>query len=78
MPIDLNSSRQRAISRRSLLTLVIALLLAAACQTIPAVIWGGDPDAAAGDAVCAPPEAATRPNPPTEPVRGLDDPATTV
>lgn len=78
MPIDLNSSRQRAMSRRALYTLVIAVLLGIACQWVPAIAWKGRSASPATDTLGAPPEAATRPNPPTEPVRGLDDPTTGV
>lgn len=70
--LNLASSRQRAISRRSLLALVIALLLAAACQLLPAISWGGHPGANSAKASGAPPEAAIRPNPATEPLRGAE------
>ena len=70
MPLDLNSSRQRALSRRSLLTLVIAMLLAGACLLSPARKWRGPIDPPETRVNGAPPEAALRPNPPTEPIRG--------
>lgn len=70
MPLDLASSRQRSLSRRALLILVIALLAAAACQLLPSIVWSGHPGADSAKADGAPPEAATRPNPPTEPIRG--------
>lgn len=70
--LNLASSRQRAISRRSLLTLVIALLVATACQLLPAIAWSGHPGANGDKASGAPPEAAIRPNPATEPLRGAE------
>lgn len=73
--LNLASSRQRAISRRSLLILTIAMVLAIACQLMPAIRWGGSTGAEAAKASGAPPEAATRPNPPTEPLRGAEDAA---
>lgn len=73
MFLNLNSSRQRAISRRALLIFAIALLLALACLMLPSMPWDmrqiGDEAKVSG----APPEAATRPNPPTVPVRGAVD-----
>ena len=76
MPMNLNSSRQRALSRSSLATLLFAILLALACQLLPAAIWGDGATEPAEAAACAPPEAATCPNAPTEPVRGLSTPST--
>lgn len=70
MSLDLASSRQRAISRRSLLLLLVALALAAACQVMPAIVWKAVTNEIGVPVDGAPPEAATRPNPSTEPVRG--------
>lgn len=73
MFLNLNSSRQRAISRRALLIFAIALLLALACMMLPTVPWGTDKRDVESKVAGAPPEAATRPNPPTVPVRGAVD-----
>jgi len=70
MFLNLNSSRQRAISRRSLLILSIALLLALACLILPPLAWKSRQKEVETRVAGAPPEAATRPNPPTVPVRG--------
>lgn len=75
MPMNLNSSRQRALSRSSLTLLLFAILLAVVCQLVPAVTWGDGSVKPTDAAMSAPPEAATRPNMPTEPVRGLDAPS---
>lgn len=75
MSLDLASSRARAASRQALLVLLVALTLAAACLLVPAARWGQPTAVAPVPALGAPPEAATRPNPPTEPLRGVDEPA---
>lgn len=69
MALDLNSSRQRGLSRRALLTLALGCLLALTCLLLPAARWGAAPEPETA-ALGAPPDAATRPNPPTEPIRG--------
>lgn len=75
MFLNLNSTRQRAISRRALLIFAIALLLALACMTLPAIPWGIERKDGAAKVAGAPPEAATRPNPPAVPIRGaIDEP----
>lgn len=74
MPLDLTASRDRAASRQALLLLCIALTLAAACLLVPAARWGRTAEVVPVQALGAPPEAATRPNPPTEPLRGVDEP----
>lgn len=74
MPLNLHSARQRAVSRRALRLLVAALLLALACWTLPTLPWGEPIEKVAETkASGAPPEAATRPNPPTVPIRGAVD-----
>lgn len=70
MFLNLNSSRQRAISRRALLIFAIALLLALACLMTPILPWDRGTKGEEAKIAGAPPEAATRPNPPTVPVRG--------
>lgn len=70
MFLNLNSSRQRAVSRRALLIFAVALLLALACLILPTIPWGAKDVTNEAKASGAPPEAATRPNPPTVPVRG--------
>lgn len=73
MPLDLSSSRQRAISRMALATLALAGLLALACSHLPALRWDMPVTDDAGCTLGAPPDAATRPNPPTEPIRGPEE-----
>jgi len=73
MFLNLNSSRQRAISRRALLIFAIALLLALACLMLPTMPWNSGERGEEARMAGAPPEAATRPNPPTVPVRGAVD-----
>ena len=74
MPLDLASSRNRAASRLALLLLFVALTLVAACLLLPGARWGQPAEIAPVPSLGAPPEAATRPNPPTEPLRGVDEP----
>lgn len=71
--LNLASPRQRAISRRALLMVTLALVALVACQLLPAIPWSGHPGADGAKASGAPPEAATRPNPSTEPLRGGED-----
>ncbi len=70
MFLNLNSSRQRGLSRRALLVFAFALLLALACLMLPTTPWSARDVTNEAKASGAPPEAATRPNPPTVPVRG--------
>lgn len=74
MPLDLASSRARAASRQALLLLLVGLSLGAACFLLPGAQWGRPAEITPVQSLGAPPEAATRPNPPTEPVRGVDEP----
>lgn len=74
MLLNLNSSRQRGISRRALLIFAIAVTLALACLMLPSLPWSrGGGEEVRVSLAGAPPEAATRPNPPTVPVRGAVD-----
>lgn len=68
---EMPSSRQRAGHRRTLYLLVGGLAAAAACFVIkPSPLAPPAPQAEAASPG-APPEAAIRPNDPTEPVLGL-------
>lgn len=76
MPLNLASASDRDASRRALLLLLVALSLAAACLLLPPTRWSRTAAVEPVKDLGAPPEAATQPNPATEPLRGPDEPPT--
>lgn len=64
------SARQRASHRRALYLILVGVAAAVACLLVEPVQLGSDASPAEATPAGAPPAAAIRPNPPTEPILG--------